>query len=78
MVPQVLEELGVVPEVDILLTGNVGEEGLGNLRGIRSVMDLYPEIGAVIAVEGHNLGRVTHVVVGSRRFTGSGERSRWA
>jgi tripeptide aminopeptidase len=68
MVPKVLEALGVVPEVDILLTGNVGEEGLGNLRGIRSVMDLYPEIGAVIAVEGHNLGRVTHVAVGSRRL----------
>jgi acetylornithine deacetylase/succinyl-diaminopimelate desuccinylase-like protein len=68
MVPKVLEALGVVPEVDILITGNVGEEGLGNLRGIRSVMDLYPEIGAVIAVEGHNLGRVTHVAVGSRRL----------
>jgi acetylornithine deacetylase/succinyl-diaminopimelate desuccinylase-like protein len=31
-------------------------------------MDRYPEIGAVIAVEGHNLGRVTHVAVGSRRL----------
>jgi acetylornithine deacetylase/succinyl-diaminopimelate desuccinylase-like protein len=68
MLPRVLDELGVVPEVDILLTGNVGEEGLGNLRGIRSVMDQHPEIGAVIAVEGHNLGRVTHVAVGSRRL----------
>jgi acetylornithine deacetylase/succinyl-diaminopimelate desuccinylase-like protein len=79
MLPRVLEELGVVPEVDILLTGNVGEEGLGNLRGIRSVMDLHPEVGAVIAVEGHNLGRVTHVAVGSRRLrvrvTGPGGHS---
>ncbi|HEY7030147.1 MAG TPA: M20/M25/M40 family metallo-hydrolase [Thermomicrobiales bacterium] len=66
--PKLLAQLDVVPEVDILLTGNVGEEGLGNLRGIRSVMDRYPEIGAVIAVEGHNLGRVTHVAVGSRRL----------
>jgi len=68
MLPCVLDELDLGPNVDVLLTGNVGEEGLGNLRGIRSVMDLFPEIGAVIAVEGHNLGRVTHVAVGSRRL----------
>lgn len=56
------------PAVDVLLTGNVGEEGLGNLRGIREVMDSHQKIGAVIALEGHNLGRVTHVAVGSRRY----------
>jgi acetylornithine deacetylase/succinyl-diaminopimelate desuccinylase-like protein len=56
------------PAVDVLLTGNVGEEGLGNLRGIREVMAGHPEIGAVVALEGHNLGRVTHVAVGSRRY----------
>jgi tripeptide aminopeptidase len=66
-VPEILNALGETPAVDILLTGNVGEEGLGNLRGMRAVMDAYPEIAAVIAVEGHNLGRVTHVAVGSRR-----------
>lgn len=64
----VLRALDETPAVDLLLTGNVGEEGLGNLRGMRAVMDAYPEIGAVIAVEGHNLGRVTHVAVGSRRL----------
>jgi di/tripeptidase len=35
---------------------------------MRAVMDAHPEVGAVIAVEGHNLGRVTHVAVGSRRL----------
>jgi tripeptide aminopeptidase len=57
-----------VPAVDVLLTGNVGEEGLGNLRGIREVLAARSDIGAVVALEGHNLGRVTHVAVGSRRF----------
>lgn len=79
MIPRMLAALGVHPAVDLLLTGNVGEEGLGNLRGIRAVMDAHPEIGAVIAVEGHNLGRVTHVAVGSRRLrirvTGPGGHS---
>lgn len=78
-VPDVLRTLGVQPGVDLLLTGNVGEEGLGNLRGMRRVMDDRPHIGAVIAVEGHNLGRVTHVAVGSRRLrvrvTGPGGHS---
>jgi di/tripeptidase len=46
----------------------VGEEGLGNLRGIREVMTSHPKVGAVVALEGHNLGRVTHVAVGSRRY----------
>jgi len=59
---------GEVPAVDVLLTGNVGEEGLGNLRGIREVLSTRSDIGAVVALEGHNLGRVTHVAVGSRRF----------
>jgi acetylornithine deacetylase/succinyl-diaminopimelate desuccinylase-like protein len=58
---------GEVPAVDVLLTGNVGEEGLGNLRGIREVLAARSSIGAVVALEGHNLGRVTHVAVGSRR-----------
>lgn len=59
---------GEVPAVDVILTGNVGEEGLGNLRGIREVLASRSDVGAVVALEGHNLGRVTHVAVGSRRF----------
>lgn len=76
---EALAAAGEAPAVDLLLTGNVGEEGLGNLRGIREVMAERPEIGAVIALEGHNLGRVTHVAVGSRRYrliaTGPGGHS---
>jgi tripeptide aminopeptidase len=63
-----LRMAGEVPAVDVLVTGNVGEEGLGNLRGIREVLASRSDIGAVVALEGHNLGRVTHVAVGSRRF----------
>jgi acetylornithine deacetylase/succinyl-diaminopimelate desuccinylase-like protein len=68
LVPSMLEAAGVRPDVDLLITGNVGEEGLGNLRGMIAVMDEHPEVGAVIAVEGHNLGRVTHIAVGSMRY----------
>jgi tripeptide aminopeptidase len=66
--PAILRAAGETPATDVLLTGNVGEEGLGNLRGVRAVLDANPDIGAMVAVEGHNLGRVTHVAVGSRRY----------
>ena len=65
---ELLRTAGEVLAVDVLVTGNVGEEGLGNLRGIREVLASRSDIGAVVALEGHNLGRVTHVAVGSRRF----------
>lgn len=68
LIPAMLAAAGVQPDVDLLITGNVGEEGLGNLRGMIAVMDAYPETGAVIAIEGHNLGRVTHIAVGSVRY----------
>lgn len=68
LIPTMLEAAGLRPDVDLLITGNVGEEGLGNLRGMIAVMDAHPEVGAVIAIEGHNLGRVTHIAVGSMRY----------
>ncbi|MBA3275464.1 MAG: M20/M25/M40 family metallo-hydrolase [Chloroflexia bacterium] len=68
MVKGALKQLEFEPPVDIFVTGNVGEEGLGDLRGMRAVMDALPQVGAAIAVEGHSLGRVTNRAVGSRRL----------
>jgi acetylornithine deacetylase/succinyl-diaminopimelate desuccinylase-like protein len=66
--PAMLKRIGIEPPLDLVLTGNVGEEGLGDLCGIRRVVDSTADIRGVIAVEGHNLGRVTHIAVGSRRI----------
>jgi len=68
MLPRIFHAVGVEPAVDVLLAANIGEEGLGNLRGMRAVMDAHPRIAAAVAVEGHNVGRVTHIAVGSRRL----------
>ena len=66
---QILDKLEIETESDIIAVANVGEEGLGNLRGARAAVERYQnELGAVIAVEGHNLGRITHVAVGSKRW----------
>ena len=79
LIHEMLAEMDIEPATDILLTGNVGEEGLGNLRGINRVLDAHPEIGGVVAVEGQNLGRITHIAVGSHRLrvtvTGPGGHS---
>ena len=53
----------------VWLLATVGEEGLGNLRGIIGALDAPPaEIGAVFAVEGNYLGRVSATGVGSLRW----------
>lgn len=67
--PALLDEAGLRTHADLLLCANTGEEGLGDLRGIKQIVaDRGGELGAVLALEGHNLGRVTHQAVGSRRL----------
>lgn len=78
--PAVLDQAGIRTERDVLLVADVGEEGLGDLRGMREVMRVHgAETRAVLAIEGHTLGRVTHRAVGSRRLrvtvTGPGGHS---
>jgi tripeptide aminopeptidase len=66
---QILDALSIETDTDIIVAATVGEEGLGNLRGVRAAVERFrADLGAVIAVEGHNLGRVTHAGVGSTRW----------
>lgn len=54
---------------DIWFVGNVGEEGLGDLRGIRAAVDkLRDRIGHVIALEGCDFGTLHHQAIGVRRY----------
>lgn len=53
----------------VWLLATVGEEGLGNLRGIRGALGSFASpIDVVIAVEGNYLGRVSATGVGSIRW----------
>ena len=57
------------PPTDIWLVANTGEEGLGDLRGMRAVIDrLEDRVAACIILEGMGLKRVVHRGLGSRRF----------
>jgi tripeptide aminopeptidase len=54
---------------DLWLAANVGEEGLGNLRGIRAVVDRFgAEARAYVILEGMALGQVFHRGLGVRRY----------
>jgi tripeptide aminopeptidase len=53
----------------VWIVATVGEEGLGNLRGIRAVLESPPApVRAVLAIEGNYLGRVSARGVGSIRW----------
>lgn len=57
------------PAGDIWLVANVGEEGLGNLRGMREVVANFGDrIGAYIILEGMAFGHIYHRALPSRRF----------
>ena len=53
----------------VWIVATVGEEGLGNLRGITHALDsARVPVGAVVAIEGNYLGQVNTVGVGSVRW----------
>ena len=79
-----LGEAGVRLPCPIVFTANVGEEGEGDLRGMRHLLDHPPfglPIATVIALEGAGTGLVVDRALGSRRLririTGPGGHS-WA
>lgn len=54
---------------DLWLVANVGEEGLGDLRGMRAVVDRFAGTPlAYIIIEGMALGQIYHRGLGSQRF----------
>lgn len=54
---------------DVIYAFTVGEEGLGNLKGMKALLpQLMPDVGAALVVEGMGLGRLTIGAVGSRRY----------
>ena len=64
----------------IIFAASVGEEGLGNLCGIRKIMETWGnDLDTVIAVEGHGVDEIRHAGIGSTRlkvtFTGPGGHS---
>lgn len=54
---------------DLWLVANVGEEGLGDLKGMRAVVDHFSDqITAYLVVEGMSLGQIYHRALGVHRY----------
>lgn len=74
-----LNASGIETEADIMFAGNVGEEGRGDLRGIKAIFRDHPDIDGFISIDGVRMGRITNGGTGSRRFefrfTGPGGHS---
>ncbi len=63
-----LRALGLTFKGRLILVGTAGEEGLGDLRGMKAAMARFgQEVDMVVAVDG-NLGSVIHEGIASRRL----------
>ena len=75
-----MNEANIRTEADILFIGNVGEEGLGDLRGVKHLFrEGGPKIDHFISVDGTSPNGITHMGLGSHRyrvtFRGPGDTS---
>lgn len=66
---EVMEKHNIETDADILFVGTSGEEGLGNLRGMRHLFrDDAPKIDSFIAIDGGKSERIVTQAVGSHRY----------
>jgi len=64
-----IQYAGIKTKADILIVGNVGEEGLGDLRGVKHLFRAdAPKIDALIAIDGGDAKRIVYGGVGSHRY----------
>lgn len=66
-----LSAAGIRPATDILFVGDVGEEGKGDLRGIRHLLgagEYRERISGFLAIDGPEIARVVTQAVGSLRY----------
>ncbi|HEV7347000.1 M20/M25/M40 family metallo-hydrolase [Telluribacter sp.] len=66
---EVMEKTGIETEADVLFIGTVGEEGLGDLRGVKKLFDTPGlKIDSYIAIDGLGASSITHRGLGSHRY----------
>ena len=64
-----INKSGISPKENILFVGTVGEEGLGDLRGVKYLFEKNnPKIDSWISVDGGEIGRVNNQGLGSYRY----------
>ena len=65
----VMKETGIRTRKDLLFVGSVGEEGLGDLRGMKYIFNQSGlNIDSWIAIDGGEIGRISNAGLGSKRY----------
>lgn len=59
---------GIKTVGDIVFCGNVGEEGFGDLRGVRALFRDMQDIDGFLSIDGTGLGKITYIATGSHRY----------
>jgi len=68
-VSKALQEQNLNPSSNVLIVATVGEEGLGDLRGVKELFsERGPGIDSWIAIDGGAIGRVNNKALGSYRY----------
>ncbi len=68
-IARAMHEAQIKPQCTILFVADVGEEGEGNLRGMRALVDAYRgRLKAVIVLDGAGTDHVTTIALASRRL----------
>lgn len=64
-----MEESGIQTRDNVWFVGTVGEEGLGDLRGVKHLFrEGGPQIDAFISIDGSNDTRIVNQALGSHRY----------
>jgi tripeptide aminopeptidase len=63
-----MNENGIATVGDVLVVGTVGEEELGNLRGVKALFRDHKDIDGFISIDGLGISRVVNQSTGSHRF----------
>lgn len=65
----IMQQFDLPNQGDVWFVANIGEEGLGDLRGMRAAVEqLRSQIGSVVVLEGCDFGTLHHQAIGVRRY----------
>ena len=63
-----LQESGIQTQGDIVFAGTVGEEGMGGMMGMKTLLADHPDIAATISIDGSGCDTIIYEGTGIRNF----------
>ena len=63
-----LESAKISTVGDLWFVGTVGEEGLGDLRGVRALFAEHKDIDGFLSIDSSRPQNITYIAVGSKRY----------